>query len=289
VDGTFADQTVSREYVEGLPGLELSYRLCPPDHRQHAKTFAFASRFLAAHKRRAIWAVYAFCRTADDIVDHASPAQERLGGSTTGATACLRAYERRATDPVMVAFADAAHRYAIPCSRRWTSCAEQPATSASSAMRRTTDLLEYCYLVASTVGLMISPILGYEDGALEYGIALGRAMQMTNILRDVGEDSRLGRVYLPAEELRRFDYPESSLLAGTIEPRFIELMRFQIARVRALYDEAAPGIELLSPDSAAWTVRLALVLLSPDLDEIERKWIRRFFAPCVRYRCAPSC
>ena len=144
------------------------------------------------------------------------------------------------------------------------------------------ELLEYCYLVASTVGLLIAPILGYEDGALEYGIALGRAMQMTNILRDVGEDRHLGRVYLPAEELRRFGYPESSLLDGTIDSRFIALMRFQIARTRAMYDEAAAGIELLSPDSRS-TVRLALVLYRRILDEIERNgydvFTRRAYVP----------
>lgn len=282
MDGTFADQTASREYVDGLPGLELSYRLCHQITRRHAKTFAFASRFLAAHKRRAIWAVYAFCRTADDIVDRLSPAQERLGALDDWRNRLLRAYERRPDHPVMVAFADAAHRYAIPM---------QPALDLlRGAARDVTvlryetydDLREYCYLVASTVGLLISPILGYEDGALEYGIALGRAMQMTNILRDVGEDSRLGRVYLPAEELRRFDYPESSLFAGTIEPRFIALMRFQIARARAMYDEAAPGIELLSPDSRS-TVRLALVLYRRILDEIEHNdydvFTRRAYVP----------
>jgi phytoene synthase len=266
----------------GSGGSEAGYRLCREITRRHAKTFYFASRFLAAEKQRAIWAVYAFCRTADDIVDRTLPARERLDALDGWRGDLLRAYDGRPDHPVMAAFADAARRYAIPL---------QPALDLlRGAARDVTvrryetyeELLEYCYLVASTVGLLIAPILGYEDGALEYGIALGRAMQMTNILRDVGEDRHLGRVYLPAEELRRFGYPESSLLDGTIDSRFIALMRFQIARTRAMYDEAAAGIELLSPDSRS-TVRLALVLYRRILDEIERNgydvFTRRAYVP----------
>jgi len=183
---------------------------------------------------------------------------------------------------MMVAFADAASRFAIPI---------EPALELLAGARRDVtvlryqtyeDLLEYCYLVASTVGLLTSPVLGYEDGALPYGIALGRAMQMTNILRDVGEDARMGRIYLPQEDLRRFDYSESDLLAGVIDERFIELMKFQIARVRAMYQAATPGIALLSPSSRQ-TVQIALSLYRRILDEIERNrydvFNRRAFVP----------
>jgi len=271
-----------RGSLDGLPGLESSYRLCRDIAKAHSKTFYFASLFLSAEKRRAIWAVYAFCRTADDIVDRSSPASDRLDAIDVWRRRLLRAYDRSPDHPLMVALADAAERYAIPI---------QPALDLlSGASRDVTirryetydDLREYCYLVASTVGLLTAPILGYEEGALAYGIALGRAMQMTNILRDVGEDSRMGRIYLPAEDLRRFNYAESDLLAGTIDENFIELMKFQIARVRSMYDEAAPGIELLSPGSR-YTVRLALLLYRRILDEIEDNgydvFTRRAYVP----------
>lgn len=268
--------------LDGVPGLEHSYRLCRDIAKAHSKTFYFASLFLSPEKRRAIWAVYAFCRTADDIVDSSSPPTDRLEAIEGWRARLLRAYDRRPDHSLTVALADTAQRYAIPI---------QPALDLlTGAARDVTvrryetyaDLREYCYLVASTVGLMTAPILGYEEGALSYGIALGRAMQMTNILRDVGEDSRMGRVYLPAEDLRRFNYTESSLFAGTIDRNFIELMRFQIARVRAMYDEAAPGIELLSPGSR-YTVRLALLLYRRILDEIEHNgydvFTRRAYVP----------
>jgi phytoene synthase len=131
------------------------------------------------------------------------------------------------------------------------------------------DLREYCYLVASTVGLLTSPILGYTtDAALDYGVALGRAMQMTNILRDVGEDARMGRIYLPLDEMERFGYTESSIFEGVIDEAFVRLMKFQIDRVRRLYAEAEPGIALLAPESR-YTVRLALTLYRQILGSIE--------------------
>jgi phytoene synthase len=169
----------------------------------------------------------------------------------------------------MVAFADAIEQFHIPI---------EPALQLLTGARQDVvvrryetyeELRHYCYLVASTVGLLVCPLLGHEPGALKHGIELGRAMQMTNILRDIGEDSRLGRIYVPAEDLRRFGYSEARLLEGAVDQDFVALMRFQIARVRALYEEAAPGIELLAPGSR-YTVRLALSLYRRILAEIER-------------------
>lgn len=273
---------VSSLVLDELPHLDLSYRLCRDLTKEHSKTFYFASLFLTPEKRRAIWAVYAFCRTADDLVDKHAPAEERLAAIDEWREQLLAAYRGRPRHAVMVAFTDAAVRFGIPI---------EPALDLLQGARRDVtirryetyeDVLEYCYLVASTVGLLTCPILGYEEGALAYGAALGRAMQMTNILRDVGEDARMGRIYLPAEDLRRFGYSEDDLLAGVIDERFVALMEFQIARVRTMYEEAAPGIALLAPASRH-TVRLALALYRRILDEIERNgydvFTRRAFVP----------
>ena len=249
--------------------LDECYRHCREIARRHSKTFYLSSLFLSAEKRRAVWAVYAFCRTADDIVDRIAPATERLAAVDAWEVQLLAAYDGNPVDPIYVALADAAARFDIPV---------QPALDLLRGARMDitvrryatyTDLRQYCYLVASTVGLLVMPILGtLSDDAREYGVALGRAMQMTNILRDVGEDALMGRIYLPEEDLQRFGYAEAQLLEGTIDDRFVALMRFQIERVRAMYVEAEPGIALLNPESR-YTVRLALHLYRRILNAIE--------------------
>ena len=267
----------------GISYLDECYRYCRDIAKTHSKTFYLSSLFLAPEKRRAVWAVYAFCRTADDIVDQITPAEERLAAIDYWEHALLAAYAGKPDDRIMVAFHDALGRFDIPL---------QPALDLLrgarldiSVRRYATynDLREYCYLVASTVGLLTAPILGYTtDAALDYGVALGRAMQMTNILRDVGEDARMGRIYLPLDEMQRFGYTESSLFEEVVDDAFIALMRFQIDRVRRLYGEAEPGISLLAPESR-YTVRLALTLYRRILNSIEANrydvYSRRAYVP----------
>ncbi len=251
-------------------GLAACYRACGEIARVHSKTFYLSSLFLSPEKRRAVWAVYAFCRTADDIVDRIAPARERLDAIGAWERKLVAAYDGRANDePIFIAFAHAAQRFGIPI---------EPALDLLRGARldvtvhryATYDALgDYCYLVASTVGLLVMPVLGtLSPAAAAYGSALGRAMQMTNILRDVGEDARMGRIYLPGEDLARFGCTDGAILAGTVDDRFVTLMRFQIQRVRALYAHAEPGIALLAPESR-YTVRLALTLYRAILDRIE--------------------
>ncbi len=265
-----------------LPDLETSYRRCRDIASEYSKTFYFASLFLVAPKRRAIWAVYAFCRICDDIADSDAPVAERLAAIDDWQARLHAAWEGRPDHAVTVALADAVRRFEIPIEPALELLRGARSDVLSQRYATYEELLDYCYLVASTVGLLACPILGYAEGAPPYGIALGRAMQMTNILRDVGEDARAGRVYLPADELRRFGYSEARLMAGALDENFIALMRFQIARVRTMYEEAAPGIELLEPNSR-FAVRMALSLYRRILDEIERNgydvFTRRAFVP----------
>ena len=259
------------------------YHACGQITRAHSKTFYLSSLFLSSAQRRAVWAVYAFCRTADDIVDRIGPARERLDAIDAWERKLVAAYDDKPADPIFVAFADAARRFGIPI---------QPALDLLRGARMDVtihryetygELQTYCYLVASTVGLLVMPILGtLSREAAEYGIALGRAMQMTNILRDVGEDARMGRIYLPSEDLERFACSEAGILAGVVERPFIDMMQFQIERVRAMYAEAEPGIALLAPESR-YTVRLALSLYRGILERIEANgydvFTRRAFVP----------
>ena len=185
--------------------LEECYRVCREIVRFHSKTFYLSSLFLEPLKRRAVWAVYAFCRTADDIVDQESPAPAKLAAIDAWEGGLLDAYEGRASDPIFVAFADAAQRFGIPAEPALDLLRGARMDVSVRRYETYADLREYCYLVASTVGLLVMPVLGtLSPEAVGYGVALGRAMQMTNILRDVGEDARMDRIYLPAEDLRRF-------------------------------------------------------------------------------------
>ncbi len=249
--------------------LDECYRHCRDIARSNSKTFYLSSLFLAPEKRRAVWAVYAFCRTADDIVDGVTPAAERLAAIDSWERGLIAAYDGNPDDRIMVALYDAVGRFDIPIAPALDLLRGARLDITVRRYETYDHLREYCYLVASTVGLLTSPILGYSaDGALDYGIALGRAMQMTNILRDVGEDARMGRIYLPLDELARFGYTESSVFEEVVDGAFVALMEFQIERVRRLYTEAEPGIALLAPESR-YTVRLALTLYRQILRSIE--------------------
>jgi len=243
--------------------------LCRDVARDHSKTFYLSSLFLAPPKRRAIWAVYAYCRTADDLVDRSNGLTNRLDALDEHEQKLIAAVRGEADEPIFIALADAMARFAIPAESARDLLRGARMDLTVSRYETFADLLGYCDLVASTVGLLTAPVLGYErPEALEYGVTLGRAMQMTNILRDVGEDARMGRIYLPLEDLRRFGYAEDGIFAGTIDDAWVALMRFQIQRVRELYAAAEPGIALLAPD-ARYTVRLALDLYRKILDAIE--------------------
>ncbi|MGL5059146.1 MAG: squalene/phytoene synthase family protein, partial [Microcoleus sp.] len=145
------------------------------------------------------------------------------------------------------------------------------------------ELNLYCYRVAGTVGLMSMSVMGVDESnpaanwnwhwgnkiPKEEAVALGIAKQLTNILRDVGEDARRGRIYIPLEDLALFNYTEKDLFNGVIDNRWRELMKFQIQRARKLYASAEPGIKVLSPD-IRWTVWAATMLYSRILNAIER-------------------
>lgn len=240
--------------VRAGPGdhaLDDAYRTCRALTRLHSKTFTIASALLPADQRRAMRALYAFCRVTDDTVDEAPR-------DPSEALRALEAWRERAmhphpppNDPVPLAWADARSRFSIP-----TGYAEQLIDGVARDLRQTRyesfeDLAAYAYGVASTVGLMAMHIIGYQDSrALPYAVKLGVALQMTNILRDVGEDWAHGRLYLPLDELAQYGLTESDIAhmarSGGTDDRWAAFMAFQIARARRLYDEAYPGIGYLT-------------------------------------------
>lgn len=243
-----------------------AYRTCQELTRQHSRTFFIASALLPAEQRRAMRALYAFCRVSDDLVDE--------GGSDGAAR--LQDWRRRSLsshpmsdEPVVLAWADARARYAIP--RQY---AEQLLDGIGSDLKPAryqsfAELAQYCYAVASTVGLMSIHIVGYAGHeAIPYAVRLGVALQLTNILRDIGEDWRNGRLYLPLEELAAFGLSEAEIDNGVIDERWRAFMRFQIARARRLYEQALPGIALLER-SGRLAIGAAAELYRAILDDIE--------------------
>jgi phytoene synthase len=246
--------------------LDRAYAECEQLTAQHSRSFYRASGFLSRDKRRAVRALYAFCRVTDDIVDCPDcDAQRDLNEWRHIALAA----EPPIDNLVAVAWADARQRYGIPL--RW---AEQLIDGVARDLDQTRyaafdDLTTYAYGVASTVGLMSMRIIGYRNAsAIPYAIKLGVALQLTNILRDVGEDWRASRVYLPADELARFDLSADDLARGQVDDRWRAFMRFQIERNRRLYAEAWPGIRLLNEDGR-FAIAAAGDLYRRILDDIE--------------------
>jgi phytoene synthase len=241
---------------------------CEEMARRHGRTFYLASRFLPPARQRAALATYAFCRRADDIVDHA-PAT-----GLTAAAEALNHWERQLEeprDPIAVAFAETRARFAIPIEPAYDLLAGIRMDLTPARYATWPDLRRYCYHVAGTVGLLVAPILGCRDPhALTHAAELGIAMQLTNILRDVGEDARQGRLYLPIDELDAFGCDPAAILAGRPgdRDRFAALMAFQIARARAHYAAAHRGIRALAP-SGRLTTLAASRLYAGILTEIE--------------------
>ncbi len=219
---------------------------CAQITAHHSRSFYRASGFLPVEKRRAVRALYAFCRITDDIVD--CPDCDPRRALRDWCDVAFAA-EPSPANLVAVAWADARQRFHIP-----QRLAEQLIDGVARDLDQTSyatfaDLTTYAYGVASTVGLMSMRIIGYRNAAaIPYAIKLGVALQLTNILRDVGEDWRAGRVYLPADELAAVDLSGADLARGQVDDRWRALMRFQIERNRRLYAEAWPGVELLNED-----------------------------------------
>lgn len=272
--------------------LKKAYDFCQAITRQHAKSFYFSARFLKPEKRRPIYALYALCRLVDDEVDATAIGDEpaaiiavkrwqaklnevylqvpSLSAENESQTANGELRTTNYELPVLLAWRDLLSRYKI---RQELPLELMRGVLMDTHIKRYEtwdELYVYCYRVASTVGLMSSEIFGYEQPeTLRYAEALGIAMQLTNILRDVREDAMMKRIYLPAEDLRRFDVSEEQIFANEFDENFVRLMRFEIERARYYYSLAEQGIPLLKKDTR-FTVLLAARIYGKILDKIEK-------------------
>jgi len=256
--------------------LQKAYAHCRLITREHAKTFYMATRFLPNHKQRSVFAIYGLCRYLDDLVDEAEDLIQNHQISHHEVNNRLDVFKNNLintykgidqNDPILVAFSHTLKRFDISLHLPLLLLEGVKTDLIKSRYDTFSELYDYSYKVASVVGLMTSEVFGYSDKkALDYAVDLGIAMQLTNILRDVGEDLRRNRIYIPNEELERFNVDTEMLNRGEPTTEFKELMKFQIRRAKQYYSQAEKGIAMLSRDS-----RLPVLLAKENYSRILNK------------------
>lgn len=261
-----------------------SYRYCRNIARKRAKNFYYSFLLLEKPQREAMCAIYAFMRQCDDLSDEpVSDDKAKLRQSIRLWRLELdRALRGDVTDnPIWPAFYDTVQRYGIP--HRFFHEMIDGITSDIEPQQMQTfeDLYRYCYHVASVVGLTIIHIFGFQSvRALLLAEKCGIAFQLTNILRDVREDAEAGRVYLPAEDLKRFDVSIEQLRLGREDERFRELMRFEAGRARECYAGSEPLLDLIDPKSrrSLWALREIYLRLLKKIERADYNVLRRRIA-----------
>ena len=264
-----------------LVSVEAAYDYCRQVTQRASKTFYWGSIFLPPPKRYAIWAVYAFCRVVDDIIDEACYAETPRPGHLIGSASPEEALQgwrssleylyrtgKAGDNPILIAWHDLLAHYPVPLEPALDLIQGVAMDLSVKRYQTFDDLYLYCYRVAGTVGLLTSPIFGYHhEAAPTHAVELGVALQLTNILRDIGEDARRGRIYIPLDEMKQFGYSEAEMMGGVINDSFRELICFQMARADDYYQRAQPGIAMLSADCRL-AVRLSSALYRRILDRI---------------------
>ncbi|MDP1821619.1 MAG: phytoene/squalene synthase family protein [Archangium sp.] len=246
--------------------------------RHHAKSFYFSSLILFGARRRGAFAIYAFCRRLDDLIDEApvEHAARSLDEVREMVKALFERGEVRALAPwpqaELHALLDTARRFGIGAQPFLELIDGMEMDLTRSRYATWAELDVYCYRVAGVVGLMMAPLLGTTDPtALGHAADLGRAMQLTNILRDVKEDLGRGRIYLPQDELVACGVTEATLREGRMTEGLQRLITGQIARARALYASALEGVPWLSGFGSRRVVRVMAAVYGGILEVIERR------------------
>jgi phytoene synthase len=222
------------------PALLAAHQHCAEVVRRSGSSFAAAFWMLPRPRRRALHAIYAFCRLADDIADDPSVSGDRGKLLERWRDELAAVYEGRATHPVGVALADAVRRYRLPQDVFLELLRGVESDLRGETIETFQDLERYCYRVASTVGLLLVRVLeARSPDALEYARQMGIAVQLTNVLRDVGEDAQSGRIYLAREDLERMHVNPASLRDGKMTEEIRLLLALYAERARIRYETAA--------------------------------------------------
>ena len=264
--------------------LDNAYEICRKETQQWAKTFYLGTLLLPYEKRKAIWAIYVWCRRTDELMD--SP--EALKKSKEELSDDLNSWEEKTKNvfkgqiksDLDAVLADTIERFPQSINPYLDMIEGQRMDLTKFRYRNFEELKLYCYRVAGTVGLMTQNVMGIDSAYTsapwsdtpdpsEAAISLGIANQLTNILRDVGEDRHRGRIYLPMDEINKFGYSEDELLRGKINSQWKKLMAFQLSRARDWFKISEGGIKWLSAD-ARWPVWTSLRLYRGILTAIEK-------------------
>jgi len=263
--------------AEQRAALDAAYRYCAAVNAEHGKSYHLATRLLTADRRPAVHALYAAARTADDLVD--VPGADPAGDLADWSRALLDELDHGwSDDPVRLATVDTYRRFAIPVEHLVDFLAAMASDLTVDRYADLDALDRYMWGSASVIGLQVLPVLGTAPGvareeAAPHAIALGEAFQLTNFLRDVGEDADRGRVYLPEDLMAAHGVTREQVLAKRHDARFRALMAEMADVVRRRYDDAAPGTPLLAPESRD-CVRAATALYGGILTEIEKAGYR---------------
>jgi len=264
--------------------LDQAYEICRKETQQWAKTFYLGTLLLPQEKRKAIWAIYVWCRRTDEIMDSieaSTKSQDELSDNLDeweeNTKNIFKGNIKSELDSVLL---DTIEKYPQSIQPYLDMIDGQRMDLNKFRYKDFDELKLYCYRVAGTVGLMTQNEMGIDSAYTsapwsampdpsEAAIALGIANQLTNILRDVGEDRQRGRIYIPQADIEKFNYSEEELLQGKINKQWKSLMNFQLTRAREWFQKSEDGIKWLSSD-ARWPVWTSLRLYRGILDSIER-------------------
>ena len=269
---------------KSISQLDQAYEICRKETQQWAKTFYLGTLLLPQEKRKAIWAIYVWCRRTDEIMDSVEAStkskhelSDNLDEWEENTKNVFKGNIKSELDSVLL---DTIERYPQSIQPYLDMIDGQRMDLNKFRYKDFDELKLYCYRVAGTVGLMTQNVMGIDSAYTsapwsatpdpsEAAIALGIANQLTNILRDVGEDRQRGRIYLPQVDIEKFNYSEEELLQGKINKQWKSLMNFQLTRAREWFQKSEEGIKWLSSD-ARWPVWTSLRLYRGILDSIER-------------------
>lgn len=268
------EKTIEGDFSNG-DLLNSAYDRCGEVCAEYAKTFYLGTQLMTQERRKAIWAIYVWCRRTDELVDgpnasHITPAaldrwEQRL----------TDVFECRPYDMFDAALSHTVSKYPVDIQPFKDMIEGMRMDLRKSRYNNFDELYLYCYYVAGTVGLMSVPVMGIApeskastESIYNAALALGIANQLTNILRDVGEDARRGRVYLPQDELAQAGLSDEDIMRGKVTDKWRNFMKGQIKRARMFFDEAEKGVSELS-SASRWPVWAASLLYRQILDSIE--------------------
>ena len=266
------------ESSDGMTNWDLlneAYDRCGEVCAEYAKTFYLGTLLMTPERRRAVWAIYVWCRRTDELVDGPNASYITPKALDRWEKRLTNLFEGRPYDMYDAALSDTVTKYPVDIQPFKDMVEGMRLDLRKSRYKNFDELYLYCYYVAGTVGLMSVPVMGIApeskastETVYNAALALGIANQLTNILRDVGEDARRGRVYLPQDELAQAGLSDDDIFCGKVTDKWQSFMKGQIKRARMFFDEAEKGVAELN-SASRWPVWASLLLYRQILDAIE--------------------